>query len=1032
MNPLEPTAGSIFTLSSENPWPDLAAFGEDGKSFFKGRERETAELARLVKRESLSVCFGKSGTGKTSLLRAGLFPALREENYVPIYIRLNYDESTSPLVDQVKAELTMEIRLDKIDALDPTPDEPLWSYFHRKDVDWWDQHDQLITPVLVFDQFEEILTLGYETPCRSQRVEDFLAELEDLIEKRVPERIRRRFKEDPTLSDNYDFGKEDFRVVLSLREDFLPELESLRERLRPIMLNRFRLLPMNGDQAFEVITGPAPGLVDDETAIEIIQRVSLSERSQLQALPSREQLKRRQVEPALLSVFCSELNRRRLSQNKEKIDRSVVEEAREEILTGFYERALEGCPEEVREFVEDRLLTVTGARDRYALENALTEKGIDQNILSTLINRRLLRKEVADKKTWLELTHDTIADVARASKRAREERKRTEAATQEAAKKIKAAEATAAESKKKAEERARQRTRALVFGALCFLLAVISLGLAGWVYFSNREIKDLQGTKNRLESEAAVLKAKKSQLEAQYAALGDEDNRLGIELTERERDTRELANKLASQQIQSSGLMAQIEEMEKFTHDAFERVGQQLERFQNIAFLSLEDIRTQDHPLLTKDQVTILQNAFDAIGSFHIYSLPGVITESIPSNLQENLEVKILKARADTILAVLDNDLDAALERCEAALTLIQSTEKTSADLRWDMERLHGDILAHQAALLADSNAEEAQQKWKQAQHDYDELLQLGEQDPLRLIKAEMSLGDVARRVSLHSHKDADIVSYRQQALDRLNSALRRLEQLPPEQKSRADALSLLSGIYRKIGNVYYDYHDEILQNSSSETDKADCELLDKIIKNYRIAQEKATQAEKSLPATGVERETLMVDEVFTEANLADCLSRQLSFQKLNYSERARIVSDLRMALDARNELCLRVFASDRSNFYYASLLCTGLRKYADFAIRHPELQISREIASDKLRLAILLTGAVPTADADGLAELTDRVMGSDVGKRMRDTLRVINDFNRKLAEIEGSPDGFARTRGVIAAPNQATSHEESEPGTPH
>ena len=347
----------------------------------------------------------------------------------------------------------MEIRLGKIDALDPTADEPLWSYFHRKDVDWWDQHDQLITPVLVFDQFEEILTLGYETPLRSQRVEDFLAELEDLIEKRVPERIRRRFKEDPTLSDNYDFGKEDFRVILSLREDFLPELESLRERLRPIMLNRFRLLPMNGDQAFEVITGPAPGLVDEETAIEIIQRVSLSERSQLQVLPSREQLKRRQVEPALLSVFCSELNRRRLSQNKETIDRAVVEEAREEILTGFYERALEGCSEEVREFVEDRLLTVTGARDRYALENALTEKGIDQNILSTLINRRLLHKEVADKKTWLELTHDTIADVARASKRAREERKRTEAATQEAAKKIKAAETTAAESKKKAEER---------------------------------------------------------------------------------------------------------------------------------------------------------------------------------------------------------------------------------------------------------------------------------------------------------------------------------------------------------------------------------------------------------------------------------------------------------------------------------------------------------------------------------------------------------------------------------------------------
>jgi hypothetical protein len=506
---------------------------------------------------------------------------------------------------------------------------------------------------------------------------------------------------------------------------------------------------------------------------------------------------------------------------------------------------------------------------------------------------------------------------------------------------------------------------------------------------------------------------------------------LDRELEKRERDARELADKLASQQTQSRVLMEQIEGMEQFTQEAFQRVGQQLERFQNIAFLSLEDIRTQDHPLLSKDQVTILQNAFDAIGSFHIYSLPRIVAGSIQLNLPENLQVEILKARADTILAVLGNDLEAALKRCEAVLALIQSTDKYSAGLRWEMERLRGDILAHQAGLLPDSKADEAQQKWKRAQHDYEELLQLGEQDPLRLIKAEMSLGDVARRLSLHSHKDADILYYRQRALDRLNSALRRLEQLPPEQRTRADALSLASGIYRKIGNVYYDYHDEILQSGSSQPDNADYELLDKIIENYRIAQEKATQAEQRLPATGLEREMLMVDEVFTEANLADCLSRQLSFQKLNGSERKGIAEDLRRALDIRNDLCLRVFASDRSNYYYASLLCTGLRKYADFATKHPELQISREIAGDKLRLAILLTGAVPTADADGLAELTDRVMGRDIGKRMRDTLRVINEFNRKLEEIEESPEGFAGTRGVIAAPYPTISHEESAPEFP-
>src|SRR5262249_45037437 len=140
---------------------------------------------------------------------------------------------------------------------------------------------------------------------------------------------------------------------------------------------------------------------------------------------------------------------------------------REEILTNFYERAFEGLEPEVRDFVEDELLTVTGARDRCAQANALSRTCITAEVLRTLINRRLIRQEITGQNVWLELSHDILADVARASKRSRDERRRTAEA-----------EKKAAEAEKMAERSVRQRRLAWIVAAL---LIVAVLGVA-WVY----------------------------------------------------------------------------------------------------------------------------------------------------------------------------------------------------------------------------------------------------------------------------------------------------------------------------------------------------------------------------------------------------------------------------------------------------------------------------------------------------------------------------------------------------------------------
>jgi len=65
-------AGTL--IDAENPWPGLGSFDEGAQHFFSGRDAESAELLRLVSQAPLTVLFGKSGLGKTSLLEAGLFP----------------------------------------------------------------------------------------------------------------------------------------------------------------------------------------------------------------------------------------------------------------------------------------------------------------------------------------------------------------------------------------------------------------------------------------------------------------------------------------------------------------------------------------------------------------------------------------------------------------------------------------------------------------------------------------------------------------------------------------------------------------------------------------------------------------------------------------------------------------------------------------------------------------------------------------------------------------------------------------------
>lgn len=81
---------------SDNPFKGLHYYSEDDSKLFFGREQETEDLLRLIKRDSLSVLFARSGLGKTSLLRAGVIPHLRKEDFLPVFVRVDYAAAALP------------------------------------------------------------------------------------------------------------------------------------------------------------------------------------------------------------------------------------------------------------------------------------------------------------------------------------------------------------------------------------------------------------------------------------------------------------------------------------------------------------------------------------------------------------------------------------------------------------------------------------------------------------------------------------------------------------------------------------------------------------------------------------------------------------------------------------------------------------------------------------------------------------------------------------------------------------------------
>lgn len=399
-----PTAtpvSSELAVDRDNPWPGLGAFSETARSYFNGRDRESAALLRLVSQEQLTVLFGASGLGKTSLLQAGLFPKIRQQ-MLPVYVRLNFDQVTNPLIEQVQAALEAEVEKHGVDAPSVRSGESLWAYLHRSGLEFWSKQNRLLIPLFVFDQFEEVVTLGAAVP---QSIAQFRTDLANLIENRVPAALTSSHSEGDRAELSLD--NRGYKILLSFREDFLPALEEWKRDIPSILRNRLRLLPMSEDEAFRAVHNTAPHLAPEPIARKIVSFVADA------GSGSGETTGGETIEPAVLSLLCAGLNERRKKQNKTQIDEELLAGAGKEILAEYYERAVEGMPNRVKRFIEEELITERGFRKPCYRDDARSLHRITDEEITKLVNRRLVRIEPAGRTEKIELIHDVIAPIVK-------------------------------------------------------------------------------------------------------------------------------------------------------------------------------------------------------------------------------------------------------------------------------------------------------------------------------------------------------------------------------------------------------------------------------------------------------------------------------------------------------------------------------------------------------------------------------------------------------------------------------------------
>lgn len=371
----------MFT-SEEKPWHDLKSYQEGHKIY--GREEEIHQISTSIQNDIHTILYGKSGVGKTSLLQAGSFPELRKSGFFPVVFRLAMYDSVD-YIETVIHEIqnvirsTTQIITEKLDVEKHTGHKLL--DFFGTNVFYSENGTQII-PVLVFDQFEELIN----NKKTFELAKDFLLSLYPLIDDSVLIPI------DYIQYSNY-------RIVFSMREDYLYCFEDLIDQynLSELKYNRFRIKPLTEAKAAEVIKETFSCHLDDKIQDEVCRNIILK---------SQDSTNMKDISSPILSLLGSVIWD---NMHDGKVTLENVQSA-DILLFQYYNEHMSNVSTRARKYLEQHLITNDGRRDSLDFNDALNSGKITEEEILLLANKEKLINIVNEGRR-IEFVHDIITTV---------------------------------------------------------------------------------------------------------------------------------------------------------------------------------------------------------------------------------------------------------------------------------------------------------------------------------------------------------------------------------------------------------------------------------------------------------------------------------------------------------------------------------------------------------------------------------------------------------------------------------------------
>lgn len=429
-----------------NPWFGLNTYTEQDRLY--GRDNESREVADIVLNNLLTIIYGRSGIGKSSLLRAGVFPRMRYEDFIPVYVRLEHNTKETYLsqidrkINEAANNNSLLIGSEKDKSFGNLCE--LLSHYTFTD-------KQTGIPkyiMLVLDQFEEIFTLT-DTEHKKD-VQDFFAELALVLNGSAPQ-IE---------------ACAQFRMVICLREDYLYFLEQNSSTIPSLKRNRYCLKALDRQQGLEVIRCPRPELVGEDTAHLVLDKIDTNHSGE--------------IDPSILSLFMHEL----YEKGEGVITRENIQTYGDNIITNFYKDGIDSISNKSAAYLESRLVTTDGYRHSLSKVDAINDGGVTAEELDLLKQKRIITIEKGENNQQLiELSHDVLCPIALKSRNERKQREEKERL----------------EAKAKAMKR---RNRIIIF------LLIIASSIIGAFWFMNAEIRKQRNNMYASQSRFVAEKAR--------------------------------------------------------------------------------------------------------------------------------------------------------------------------------------------------------------------------------------------------------------------------------------------------------------------------------------------------------------------------------------------------------------------------------------------------------------------------------------------------------------------------------------------